>query len=275
VVKVGAVPGHFKGCRAAGTSAHGGAAIGVMGELDVGMSFNAREDLGLDEPSVAAGHGVVLKAALAALRVLPAVGDGDADHDREAVLGNKRVEGGEEHPVGAVGADDERRRRAGLVSGGYVDGDLARPRRGVAVGDDHLRRIVGIGLAGDVRNEGDAGVDLAFSRGHRKDSDAAVSEVRDLALGMGLSGEGGELGRRRVRGADDEVAVGGGRRDLGVRELPGLDVARGVGIARGRGGTPGLRVQRAGDKQQSSEEQNCGTGFQGEPPGTEIGMAEL
>ena len=40
----------------------------------------------LDELGVAAGHGVVLQAALAALRVAAAVADGDGDHDGDAML---------------------------------------------------------------------------------------------------------------------------------------------------------------------------------------------
>ena len=65
------------------------------------------KDFGFDELGIVAGHGVVLEAALAALRVAAAVADGDGDHDGQFVLGDEAVERGEEHAVGAVGAHDE------------------------------------------------------------------------------------------------------------------------------------------------------------------------
>ena len=100
VVELGVIPGHDERAGRAGAAAHGGAAVGIVGELDVGFGFDEREDFVFDELGVFAGHGVVFEAALAALRVAAAVGDGDGDHDGEFVLGDQAVEGGEEHAVG-------------------------------------------------------------------------------------------------------------------------------------------------------------------------------
>jgi hypothetical protein len=81
--------------------------------LTLYLGFDERQDFGLDELGIAAGHGVVFQAALAALRIAAAVADGDGDHDRDFVLGDQVVEHGEEQAVGAVGADDEGRGGAG------------------------------------------------------------------------------------------------------------------------------------------------------------------
>ena len=83
VVEVGVVPGHDEGAGASGAAAHGGAGVGVVGELDVGLGFDEGEDFVLDELGVAAGQGVVLEAALGALGVAAAVLDGDGDHGWE------------------------------------------------------------------------------------------------------------------------------------------------------------------------------------------------
>ena len=58
--------------------------------------LDAGKDFVFDELGVVAGHGVVLEAALAALRVAAAVADGDGDHDGHFVLGDEVVERGEE-----------------------------------------------------------------------------------------------------------------------------------------------------------------------------------
>jgi hypothetical protein len=86
VVEVGAVPGHDQGAGAAGAAAHGGAGVGVFGELDVALRLDEGEHFGFDELGVEAGHGVVFQAALAALGVAAAVADGDGDHGGDALL---------------------------------------------------------------------------------------------------------------------------------------------------------------------------------------------
>ena len=72
---------------------------------------------------------------------------------------------------------------------------------------------------------GDAGVELAVGGGH--------GEFGDGALGDG--GVGGHLGRGRMGGAEDEVAVFVGGREGRVGKFGGADVAGGVGIAGGVG----------------------------------------
>ena len=108
VVEIGMVPGHDERAGSAGAAAHGGAAVGIVRELDVGFGFDARQDFVFDELGVVAGHGVVFEAALAALGVTAAVADGDGNHHGKLVFGDEAVECGEEHAVGAVGANDER-----------------------------------------------------------------------------------------------------------------------------------------------------------------------
>ena len=63
--------------------------VGIVGQLDVCLCFDEGQNLLLDELGVSAGHGVVLEAALAALRVAAAVADGDADHDGQLVRGDE------------------------------------------------------------------------------------------------------------------------------------------------------------------------------------------
>ena len=164
MVKLGVIPGHDERARAAGAAAHGGAAIGIVGELDVGFAFDAGQHFILDELGILAGHGVVFEAALAALRVAAAVADGDGDHRGQFVFGDEAVECGEEHVVGAVGANDERGFGAGYVCLGYVDGDLARVGRGMAGGDDEFCGVGGIRRAEGAFVAGDAGVVFAVGR---------------------------------------------------------------------------------------------------------------
>ena len=114
VVELGVIPGHDEGAGGAGAAADGGAAVGIVGELDVGLGFDERQDFVLDELGVLAGHGVVLEAALAALGVAAAVADGDGDHGGKLVRGDECVERGEEQRSGpsaptmngAIGAGD-------------------------------------------------------------------------------------------------------------------------------------------------------------------------
>ena len=89
MIELRVIPGHDERDGSAGTSAGGGAAFGVAGELDMIARLDLREDFLLDKFRVAAGHGVVLEAALAALGVAGAVGDRDGDHDGYAMLGDE------------------------------------------------------------------------------------------------------------------------------------------------------------------------------------------
>ena len=61
-------------------------------------------------------------------------------------FGDQIVENGEEQAIGAVGADDEGRARAGNILRGDVDGDLARVRSGMAGGHDQLAGSLGSGV---------------------------------------------------------------------------------------------------------------------------------
>ena len=91
MVKIVVIPGHCQGCRSARAAAHCGPTIWIFGEFDVILLFDEGEDLGFDELDVAAGHGVVFEAALAALGVAAAVADGDGDHDGNAVLSDEVI----------------------------------------------------------------------------------------------------------------------------------------------------------------------------------------
>ncbi len=205
------------------------------------LGLNPRQNLGFDKFGVTARHRVVLQPSFASLCILSAIGDGDANHHRDAMLRNQRVQGCEEHPVWAIRAYNERRRSAWPVTRRDVDGDLARPRRRTTVRHDHLCSVLGIGPARNVGNAGDARINLAFSRSHREDHNAAVTEVRDRAFGIWLRCKGRELGRRRMGGTQDEVAIRSRRRKISIRKLHSLHKARAVGVARGRHGTLCLR----------------------------------
>ena len=97
--------------------------------------------------------------------------------DGQVVLGDEVVERGEEHAVGAIGADDERGGGAGHVLLGDIDGDLARVRRGMAGGDDELCGVVGVGCAEGALVAGDAGVEFAVGGVHGEFDDGAVGEI--------------------------------------------------------------------------------------------------
>ena len=61
-----------------------------------------RDHFCLDPFGIAAGHGVVFEAALAALGVAAAIADGDRDHDRNPALGNQIIQRGEKHDQGRL-----------------------------------------------------------------------------------------------------------------------------------------------------------------------------
>ena len=114
---------------------------GSLVSLTLALLLDERQHFLLDELGVAAGHGVVLQAALAALRVAAAVADGDGDHHRHACAAAIRLSSAvKSSAVGAVGADDERRDGAGDVLLGHVDGHCARVGRGMAGGHDRAWR---------------------------------------------------------------------------------------------------------------------------------------
>ena len=123
VIQLRVIPRHDQRRRAARAAAHRRAALGILRQLHVVLLLDQRQHFRLDELRVAARHRVVLQAALAALRVAAAVADRDGDHHRHALLRDQIVERREQQLVGAVGADDERRGRAGDVLLGHVDRD--------------------------------------------------------------------------------------------------------------------------------------------------------
>ncbi len=197
VVELGVVPRHDEGAGASGAAAHGGPAVGVSGELDVVLLFDAGEDFVLDEVGVTAGHGVVFEAALAALRVAAAVADGDGDHDGETVLRDEVVEGGEEGGVGAIGSDDEGCNGAGYILFGDVDRYLSGVGCGVAGGDDEPGGIFGVGGSEGAGVAGDAGIEFAVGG---VEGELVYGSLREVGLRGGF-------GRRRVGWSEDEVAV--------------------------------------------------------------------
>ena len=178
----------------------------------------------LDKLRVAAGHGVVLEAALAALRIAAAVADGDGDHRRQLVLGDEPIERGEEQAIRTVGADDEGRLGSGHVAFGDVDGHLANVRLRMCLNPEKPNRIIGIGGRMGVGVARDAGIILAVLGVHGEFHDRSV----ELTIGIG------QLRRGSMRGADDEVAVLRGVGDGAVGQLRCRDVSRRMGIARGR-----------------------------------------
>ena len=198
---------------------------GSLVSLTLYLLFDQRQHFVLDELGVAAGHGVVFQAALAALGVAAAVADGDGDHDRDTLCSAMRLSRAvKSSAVGSVGADDEGRGGAGHVLFGDVDGDVAGVGRGMAGGDDELGGIGGIGGAEGVGVAGDAGIDLAVGRAH--------GELEDCSLRHAFLH--GHLRRGVVGGAEDEVAVGVGGGVGAVGQFFGGDVAGGVGVAGGR-----------------------------------------
>ena len=226
VIPLWVVPRHDQRARSAGAVAGGGAAIGIVRQLDVGLFRDARQHFLLHPLRIQARHGVVLESALAALSVARAVLDGDRDHRGHFVLGNQVVEDGEQQLVRPIGADDEGCFGTWLVLLRDIDRDPAHPRRRMARGDNQLARIVGVGSTERVFIARDAGVDSAVLRVHL--------EVDDRALRHSFVHRG--LGRGIVRGADDEVAVGRRRGQFAVRQFLGIDVSGSVRIARGRRG---------------------------------------
>ncbi len=223
---------------APGATARGRASLGIVRELDVRFGFDEGKNFVLDEFGIAARHGVVFEAALAALRVAGAVGDGDGDHDGKLVLGDESVESGEEHAVGAIGADDKWSFAAGHVLLRDVDCHFARVGSRAARGDDELCRIGGIGHPEGAFVAGDAWKILAVSGIHRELDDFAMGE-----FGRGHFRRG-HFRRRWMRGANDKVAVRVGWRDRAVGEFLGLDIAGSVGIANRRGWPRCLRSRR-------------------------------
>src|SRR5580704_1982255 len=104
-------------------------------------TLDARQDFGLDELGVFAGHGVVFEAALAALGIAAAVADGDGDHHRDFMFSDQAIERGKEHMVGSIGANDEWSLRAGDVLLRHINRNMASVRRWMAGGDYEAGRI--------------------------------------------------------------------------------------------------------------------------------------
>ena len=210
MVELGVIPGHDQGAGAAGTATHRGAAVGVFGELDVGLRLDERENLGLDELGVAAGHGVVFEAAFAALGVASAIADGDGDHDRHFVLGDQIIQGGEQKTVRAVGADDEWRGRSGDILFWDVDRYFASVGSGVAGGEDEFGGIGRIWRAKGAGIARDAWIKLAVGRVH--------GELDNRSLWHSWLRR--HFRRGVVSGAEDEVSIGVRGREARRRAIP-------------------------------------------------------
>src|SRR5207244_1551692 len=80
-------PGHAEGGGGAGALADDAAGVGIVGEFDVAIFLGEGEDFVLDVFGIFAGDGVVFERALAVGRRIAAVGDEDAGHHWEALLG--------------------------------------------------------------------------------------------------------------------------------------------------------------------------------------------
>lgn len=229
MVEVSSIPGHGHCGRGSRTAAHRGTGVGISCELDIGFLLNQRKHFGLDELGIEARHCVVLKAALTALRITAAVGNGDRNHDGHAFSGDQIIQCCEEHSVRAVSTNKEWRNCAWHVLPGNIDGDLAAIGLRRAL-HEQFTRVCGIWLTKRTGFAGDAGVDLAVGGLH--------SELDDLALGHALIDNCFWCGG--VRGPDDEVAILFHLRNGAIGELFGLDVTRNVGVACGRLGPCGL-----------------------------------
>jgi hypothetical protein len=119
----------------------------------------------------------------------------------------------------------------------------------MAGGHDQLGRVVGIGRAEGAGLARNAGIELTVAGAHGELDDRAVLEIVF----------GGHLRRRRVVGAEDEVAVCVRGREAAIRQLRRSDIARSVRIAGGRRGTVSvlrgrgrLRVSRGGEGDENS-----------------------
>ena len=222
---------------------------GFLRQLHAGALLDQRQHLALHELRVGARHRVVFAPALGALRVLPAVADLDGDHRRHAALLDQVVEDGVHVLPGgraAVAQHDERRLRAGHIVRRDVDVDRARPGAGMAGGDDHVRLVArrrrrdhdrAVAAARHVVADQAGVVDHAVLRRHRERRGGAV---RHAILGDGL-------GRGRMGRADDEVALGAGRRQRAVGQLRGARIVRVRRVARGRPG-PEIEARRVDEE---------------------------
>ena len=92
------------------------------------VALHCGQNFVLHKLRVAARHGVIFEAPLASLCVAPSVADGNCNNRRQLAFRNQGIERGEEHAVGAVRANDERRYTARHVGLWHVDGDLADVR---------------------------------------------------------------------------------------------------------------------------------------------------
>ena len=135
------IPRHLQGRRAAGTAAHGRASLRVFGQLHPAILLNQRQHFRLDELGELSRHRVVFQAALAALGVAAAIADHDRNHHRQTVLGDHVVENVRQAQVRvaharAVVRHNKRRRCAGNILAGNVNGDRARVRGRVGFHDE-------------------------------------------------------------------------------------------------------------------------------------------
>ncbi len=208
VVPLRVKPRHRERRGAARAAAHRRAAVGIRRERHVEVVRDLRQHFLLDELGVEARHGVVLEAALAALRVAAARVDHDRDHRGHAFRGDQVVEDRRQERrvrAHAVLRDEERRGRAARVLFRNVDDDLALVR------DDSFLTLR------------DAGINFAVLGIHR--------ELVHLTFRHVVARD--RFGRVRVVGPDRELDVVRRARGRG----DGADRARrGLGLGRRRSG---------------------------------------
>ena len=163
VIPFRVIPRHLQGRRTARTTAHDRAPLRVFGQLHLVILFNQREHFGLNEFREFSGHRVVFQAALAALGIAAAIGNHDGKHHGEAVLRDHVVENVRQAQVRvaharAVVCYYERRRRAGNILAGDINGDCARIRGRVGFHDQSFG-IVRVNRPGSI--SGNPGVEFA------------------------------------------------------------------------------------------------------------------
>src|SRR5271155_3612110 len=133
MVEFGMKPRHRERGDAARTDAHRSSAVRVFGQLDVGMLLDERQHFIFHPLGISAGYRVVLKAALAALRILSACADSNEDHGRHTMLLYQVVEDREKLRLriktgrAAIPDDHERSLGAGFIFRGNIDVERAGP----------------------------------------------------------------------------------------------------------------------------------------------------
>ncbi len=128
VIPLRVVPRHLQRARAARTVARRRAPVRIVRQLHVRVALHRRQHLVLDKLGILARHRVVLKAALAALRVAAAVLDRDRHNGRQLVLGDQSIQRREQQAVRAIRAHNKGRLGSRHIALGNIHGDLAHIR---------------------------------------------------------------------------------------------------------------------------------------------------